>query len=250
MAIEKIDEVWEYDGSFAGFLTLVQKAFKIQQFPREILNPETALESLFFAKWLETDEQLAQKIFMRLQQRLTFENFEFIQTGFHSTLIGKEVYLLEAIEIALQTKDSLENFIGHPAVLALQKSIRTLLGEAHQFKGFVRFEYVDQYLFSKIKPKHLSLPYICPHFADRYPGESILIYDETHRLLATIQQRKIGFLEDVDCPDFATQEKEQELQADWRVFLKALTIEERINPKLQMNHLPLRFRGNMAEFNH
>ncbi|MGM0214162.1 TIGR03915 family putative DNA repair protein [Enterococcus sp. AZ109] len=246
--MRETQETWEYDGSFYGFLCLVDRAFSQKNVPALILTPETALESLFLGDWIETNEIRAQKIYRRLQQRLTAENLQFVQTGFYATLAGKERCLLDVIEIALGTKDSLENFIGHPSVLAVKKAIKTLLGEVHLFTGFVRFEYVGKILFSKIAPKHYSLPFLCPHFAERYPNEQMMIYDETHRLLAMLDHGRITLIEDSECPEIKATDEEQVIQNQWRAFLAAVTINERTNRQVQMGHLPLRFRGNMVEF--
>lgn len=248
MLIEHSTETWEYDGSFYGFLTIVYHSFKKQQFPEVILTPETAVESLFLSEWIDKDEEKANKIYHRLQQRLQPANFQFIVDGFYATIENKEVHLLEAILIALNTKDMLINFIGHPSVLAIQKGIKTLLGEAHLYTGFVRFEYVGKILFSKISPKYFSLPYICPHFAERYPLESIMIYDETHRILALIKQSEISFVENTDCPQFEEQQLEEDIQQQWKTFLQAVTIKERINKKAQLGHMPLRFQKHMPEW--
>ena len=145
-ALRESTEYWEYDGSFLGFMTVVDRSFREKQFPVMILTPETAVESLFFAEWIETNPERGEKIYRRLRQRLRPENFLFIQNGFYATLEGKERHLLDAIEIALQTKDLLENHLGHPSILALRKSIRTMLGENHLLTGFVRFEYVGDVL--------------------------------------------------------------------------------------------------------
>ncbi|GCF94218.1 hypothetical protein NRIC_21090 [Enterococcus florum] len=213
-----------------------------------VVGPETAIETLFLSEWISTDERRAEKIYLRLKQRIRPANLSFIQTGFHCSLPEKERCLLDAIEIALETKDVLENFIGHPSILALQKSIRTLLGEVHLYTGFVRFEYVGEVLFSKIAPKHYSLPFLCPHFAERYPQELIMIYDETHRLLALIERGQTRLIEDSDCPVFDQQASEAAIRSQWKTFLRAVTIDERTNRRVQMGHLPLRFRGNMVEF--
>ncbi|MBS5819597.1 MAG: TIGR03915 family putative DNA repair protein [Enterococcus gilvus] len=241
-------EHWEYDGSFLGFMTIVDRSFREKQFPAVILSPETAVESLFLTEWVKTDPIRGEKIYRRLRQRVRPENFLFIQNGFYATLEGKERYLLDAIEIALQTKDLLENHLGHPSILALRKSIRTLLGENHALTGFVRFEYVGEVLFSKIAPKHYVMPYLCPHFAERYPQEKIMIYDETHEVLGIIDHGSIHLMENTTCPEFSEAGDEQAIQHQWKTFLQAVTIDERANYRAQRNHLPLRFRGNMTEF--
>lgn len=246
--LQELDTVWEYDGSFLGFMCVVDQAFSRSVIPTAIVTPEEEVTSLFPTNLIVTNEERGTRIYQRLTQRLTNENRQFIQDGFNATLVDKEKALLQAIAIALSTGDSLGNFIGQPQILALQKAIRTLLGEAHLYTGFVRFEYVGNVLFSKIAPKHRSLPYICPHFAQRYPQEQILIYDETHRLLAMIQQGRTSLLEAVSCPEVPTGNQEDVVAAQWRTFLEAVTIQERINPALQRNLLPLRFREKMVEF--
>lgn len=248
MEVRKTADIWEYDGSFYGFLTIVYHAFKEDIFPEIILTPETAVETLFSGRWIERNDQLAEKIQMRLVKRLTKENSQFIFDGFYCSLEGKECCLLDAIQIGLQTIDSLTNHLGHPSILALQKSLKSLFGEVHLFTGFVRFETVGQLLYSKIAPKHFSLPFLCPHFAERYPNETLLIYDETHRLLAVIQAGKTTFIENSEPPAFDRLEEEQVIQEQWKTFLEAVTIDERRNEQVQCSHLPKRYRGNMVEF--
>ncbi|MGC6770223.1 TIGR03915 family putative DNA repair protein [Enterococcus sp. LJL51] len=251
MHIDRTAEVWEYDNSFYGFLTIVDKAFRLKKFPGSICTPETSALSLFFSEWIETNEPQAEKIHRRLRQLLTAENFQFFQDGFNATVENKELQLLETLEVALRTKDSLTNHIGHPSILAVQRGIKAMLGEAHLYTGFVRFEYAGKILFSEITPKHFSLPYICPHFAERYPLETIVIYDTTHRLLALIEQGRISFIENTDNPNLSnTREEEELIQHQWQSFLQAVTIQERANKKCQMNHLPLRFRDKMVDFRH
>ncbi|EOH99773.1 hypothetical protein UAW_00926 [Enterococcus haemoperoxidus ATCC BAA-382] len=248
MQIEETDEIWEYDGSFYGFLTIVYQAFSKKTFPEIILTPKTAVESLFVSSWINTDESLAQKMYERLTKRLRKENVQFIIDGFYCSLKEKDRCLLDAIQIALESKDLLTNHLGHPSILALEKSLKALFGEVHLFKGFVRFEYIGTLLYSSIAPKHFSLPYLCPHFAQRYPQETIMIYDETHRLLGIIKQGHIRFIENSNPPPFSTRESEQDIQENWRTFLQAVTIQERKNERTQLSHLPKRYRGHMVDF--
>lgn len=245
---EKISETWEYDGSFYGFLTVVYHAFSENKFPETILTSETAIESLFQSKLIETDERIAKKIYARLLKRLRIENSEFIINGFYCSLKEKDRYLLDAIKIGLTTKDLLTNHLGHPSILALQNSLKSLFGEVHLYTGFIRFEYLGELLYSKIAPKHLSLPFLCPHFAERYPNQTIMIYDETHHILALIEQGQISLIENSEQPVFDSLKNESEIQENWLTFLKAVTIDERNNEKVQLSHLPKRYRSNMIDF--
>ena len=82
-------EHWEYDGSFLGFMTVVDRSFREKKFPTLILSPETAVESLFLAEWVATDPVRGKKIYRRLRQRLRPENFLFIQMAFTPHLKAK-----------------------------------------------------------------------------------------------------------------------------------------------------------------
>lgn len=248
MYIKKTTDVWEYDGSFYGFLTIVYHAFNRKQFPELIVTPDIAVESLFPSQWISTDDILAKKIYGRLIARVRKENLQFIIDGFYCSLREKERHLLDAIQIALQSKDLLINHLGHPAILALQNAQKALFSEVHLFTGFIRFDYKGKLLYSTIAPKHYSLPYLCPHFARRYPQETIMIYDETHRLLGIIESGHTRFVENTEPPTFNTADTEQEVQENWRTFLQAVTIEERKNERTQLSHLPKRFRGHMVDF--
>jgi probable DNA metabolism protein len=240
--------IWEYDGSYNGFLTVVYQAFSKKCFPETIVTPETAVESLFPAYWIETDEQIARRINNRLAQRLRSENYRFIRDGFCCSAENKERYLLDAIQIGLSTADLLQNHLGHPAILALSKSIQSLYGEAHSYKGFIRFEQIGELLYSQIKPKHACLPYLCPHFAERYPNQTIMIYDQTHRLLGIIDKGKVTFIEEAQPPCFEKEQHEKEIEQQWKTFLKAVTINERTNKTSQLTHMPKRYHSNMTEF--
>ncbi|MTD41775.1 DUF4130 domain-containing protein [Erwinia sp. CPCC 100877] len=242
------NEIWEYDGSYYGFLTVVYHAFTKKQFPETIVTSMTAVESLFPAYWIETDEKIARKINQRLTQRLRSENYRFIRDGFSCSVLNKERYLLDAIQIGLGTTDLLQNHLGHPSILALSKSIKSLYSEAHTYTGFIRFEQISELLYSQIEPTHACLPYLCPHFAARYPNQTMMIYDMTHRLLGIIDKGKTTFIEEAQPPSFEKDQHEKEIEQQWKTFLKAVTIDERVNNSRQLSHLPERYRGNMTEF--
>lgn len=71
--------------------------------------------------------------------------------------------------------------LADDTVSRLTKAVRALKQESHKYTGFVRFSISeDNTLTSIIEPKNSVLPLLAPHFCDRYPNESFLIYDKTH----------------------------------------------------------------------
>lgn len=241
-------DILTYDGSYLGFLTTVDHVFRTKKLPQQILTPETSLTSLFLGEEIVTNKVQAYKIERRLKQRLRSDNFQFIQNGWLSLAEEKEICLMQAIDIALISSDTLLNHLGHPAILTLEKAIKNLLGEVHVLTGFVRFEISQNILYGTIKPKNQVLFHLCPHFLARFPNQIVMLYDRTHQLLAIMRDGQTQFLEQVEPPVLEKSITEQERQKQWQTFLSAVTIDERINLKNQRSHLPLRFRTEMTEF--
>ena len=53
---------------------------------------------------------------------------------------------------------------------------------------------------------------------------------------------------DMDELTLTYSEDEKQLQKLWKLFVDTIAIKERVNPKLQRQMLPLRFRKYMKEF--
>ena len=125
--------------------------------------------------------------------------------------------------------------------------------EAHSYTGFLRFrELLNGVLYAEIEPKNQILTCLAPHFADRLPVENWMIHDKTHRMFAVHEAGKkwvILWGEEIDETVLEmVSDKEEEYARLWRGFCRTIAIESRRNPRCQMQHLPLRYRGKMTEF--
>ena len=107
-------------------------------------------------------------------------------------------------------------------------------------------------LYAEITPKNQVLTCIAPHFSDRLPLENWMIYDKTHRMFVVHEAKKKWVLvwdEGVDLSiSDRISEKEKEYANLWKSFCKTIAIKERTNPRCQLQHLPLRYRPDMVEW--
>lgn len=139
-----------------------------------------------------------------------------------------------------------------PNVCHIFELARRTGNEACRYLEFVRFkELKNGVLFSEIQTENYVLPMIGDHFADRFPNENFMIYDNTHRdCLIHGKQRKWFILRDTQ-PDEAAGEqlsdREEEFQHLWRGFCDSIAIESRKNLRLQQQFWPLKFRKWMTE---
>ena len=154
---------------------------------------------------------------------------------------------------AIPDSTKIMEHMSHPKVEKVFELSRNVGGEAHSYKGFLRFrELLNGVLYAEIEPKNQILTCLAPHFADRLPVENWMIHDKTHRMFAVHEAGKkwvILWGEEIDETVLEmVSDKEEEYARLWRGFCRTIAIESRRNPRCQMQHLPLRYRGKMTEF--
>ncbi|MDR3059161.1 MAG: TIGR03915 family putative DNA repair protein, partial [Prevotella sp.] len=121
---------------------------------------------------------------------------------------------------------------------------------------FVRFQKAaDDIFFAPISPQYNALPLAIEHFKDRFSDQKWVIYDI---------KRKYGYYYDLDTmvemtldndEDLLSGKLDEKLMADdeklfqelWKGYFKSMTIKERINLKLQRQHMPRRFWKYLTE---
>lgn len=144
--------------------------------------------------------------------------------------------------------------LSHPMVEKVFELSRAAGGEAHNYKGFLRFRELENgVLYAAIRPKAQVLPCLAPHFADRLPKENWMIHDQHHGQFAVHEEGKKWVLLQQDPEEkleirFQVSDAERQYARLWKGFCRAITIEERRNPACQLQHLPLRYRSEMTEF--
>lgn len=162
--------------------------------------------------------------------------------------------ILGTMIAARKLKDSTKvmEHLSHPQVEKVFELSRNVGGEAHSYKGFVRFrELMNGVLYSEIEPKNQVLTCLAPHFTDRLPQENWMIHDRNHKMFAVHESGKEWVLvwgETID-EELLGQVSDGELEYAklWKGFCKTIAIESRKNLRCQMQHLPLRYRSCMTE---
>lgn len=148
------------------------------------------------------------------------------------------------------------DYLGNPAVEKVFELSRSVGNEAHLLTGFVRFRELENgILFADITPKNQVLPCLGAHFQERFPLENWMIRDKKRSMFVVHEAGKRWVLVQEEDPEGRMDEQllhlsgqEEKMQALWREFCDTIAIKERLNPKCQRTHLPLRYRPDMTEF--
>lgn len=146
----------------------------------------------------------------------------------------------------------LEN-LCNPYVKRVSEIRKNVWMEQHRMLEFIRFrELRNGILFAKINPWHHVLPLIADHFANRFPLERWMIYDEGRNCaLAHEPYKECLLMEQVSVREEYLDhyaDAEGDFEELWWNFCRSIAIRSRENPGLQQHFVPLKVRKNMVEF--
>lgn len=202
---------------------------------------------------LETNEENADKVIHTIRSRLGEESYYQLCLAMLSDFEEKADAVYHTIVLGLRKNDrNVMDNLGEEWVQKAFQYARASSNELGHMIQFTRFQELEGgILYAKIRVKHHILPFLMPHFADRLPAENFIIYDEatdTYGLHPKFRPWYLAQGVELDRDKLKATAAEKEYQELFRRFCKSIAIESRMNKKLQISHLPLRFRPNMTEF--
>lgn len=216
-------------------------------------NNYTNIELFSDYTQVHTDYDKAIKVSRSIKNKISDEAYEMICRVALSNYQGKGDLIYRFLILGFHVGASIVNHLSNEIVNKVFKINRYVNNEAHHFLGFVRFsEQENNILTSVIHPKNNVLSLIVPHFVDRLPLEKFAIIDGNRNTCALHIPHKQWVLVDVIDEEYIETSlnkcKSDEYKDLWKIFFDSISIKERINPRLQRNNIPLRFRDNMPEF--
>lgn len=249
--------VFFYDKTFEGLLTAVFDAYSRKTFPDKLLG-EGEIAPLFMqdSYTVLTQESKSVRVWTALENKLSKTACNMITYAWLSELEGCDDLLFRYICKAIDSKVSIETNFGDADVLELHQIARKVSHEGHYLEMFVRFQKAaDDIFFAPVAPVYNALPIIINHFTDRFADQRWVIYDT---------KRRYGYFYDLNTTSEITLEDDNHLlsrkldenlmaedeklfQELWKGYFKSMTIKERINLKLQRQHMPKRFWKYLTE---
>ncbi len=159
--------------------------------------------------------------------------------------------MLEARSIPVSRK--IMEHLSHPKVLKVFELSRKVSNEAHFYKEIIRFEELQNgILFAEIEPRYQILTCLGNHFESRFPLENWMIYDKIHNMFLVHEENKhwiLAYNQKIDIESAKKISRSEAIYAKlWKVFFESISIEERESYRRQRQHLPLRYRNHITEF--
>ena len=241
-----------YDNTFEGFLSVVFECYSRKLEPTNICPAKHLQQTMFTLKeHIVTDTTYAERVWKGLQKKMDFESCQLPYKAFLSGDEGIELALYRFIQLVFELPIPIEENYGDPNVLIVRKAARKVMKEAMRMIELIRFQRTrDDIYFAPISPDYDVLPMILKHFKSRFTDQQWLIYD---------LKRDYGFFYNLRAVEEVVlneknfhanngqifpnmlQDGEQAYQTMWSSYCQNLTIRERLNLKLQKQHMPKRY---------
>ncbi|OGR78314.1 MAG: hypothetical protein A2X32_02135 [Elusimicrobia bacterium GWC2_64_44] len=237
-----------YDGSFESFLTALSLA--LERTEECAIAREAGAEAGLFTEFINagSDPSRAAAARALFEGRGSPESWHHARYAFLSESPGAEDAVLAYARLIKEKGRAADDMLADDRVKSVHALSAAVGGEAHMFKGFVRFtELADKALYARIEPDHNILPLLTGHFRARLGELNWVIHDARRNSAALYFGGRLVYAP-LEAARLTPDAKEEEVRALWRHFFKTAAIKERVNPKLQRQNVPLKYRKNLTEF--
>jgi probable DNA metabolism protein len=251
--------VFRYDKTFEGLLTALFDAYSRKTFPERLFSANEPLP--IFAEDVHhviTEAAKSARVWAGLEKKLTRPVCGMLMHVWLSELPGSDELLFRYMRKAFDAPSSIATDFADSDVLEVEKIARKVSREGLRLMQFARFQKAaDGIFFAPVSPVYNALPLTLNYFTDRFADQQWLIYD---------LKRRYGYYYDLKTAVEVTLDNDEHLlggklddalmaqdeklfQEMWKEYTFSLTIRERLNPKLQRQHMPRRFWKYMPEKN-
>ena len=251
--------IFTYDKTFDGLLSCVFFAYEQKKFPDFILS-ESDQKPLFVDEQYRiiTEKEKSLRVWKALEKKLSKIAQNMMLSVWLSELPETEMLLFRYIRKNIDHPDGVEMNFGDDDVLRIKEIAQKVAKEAEQLRQFVRFqETADGIYFAPVSPRYDVLSLIVSHFQSRYAGQPWIIYDtnrntglyyDTRSVVeVSFSQKDLSDLRLGVLDEEKLSSDETFFQQMWKEYFKSTTIKERINLKLQRQHMPRRYWRYLTE---
>lgn len=247
-----------YDGTFDGFLTAVCEAMELNELPEQIVTEDKLEMNLFVeTRAVKTDFEKAKGFLGDISKKLSREGLKTVLYCYLSAEPGSEIALCEYLQKAMVSSENIETKLADPVVLKVRKTGEKVAKEVNLFKGIIRFREIEPgFFYAPIEPDHQITPLLAEHFRKRFADQRWLIHDRRRNSGIFYDGNEVLFINDFELkPELRDlsagavcfSEQESDYQELWKLYFKNIKIQERVNPKLQRQHLPVRYWKYLVE---
>lgn len=238
-----------YDGSFEGILTAIYHAYYNKEIPEQILSQDDLQESLMVRKvYIETDMEKADKVYHSVETKISKQAMKNIFYVYLSEERDRGTMIYQYLKLGWKMGKSIDGNLKNNHVLVVQNMYKKVSKEIHLMLGLVRFkELKNNVLYAAIEPDYNIVFALADHFAERISNERWIIHD-IRRNIAVVYNKEEWLLTELKLKgDIELHQEEESYQKLWKQYFKSISIENKVNPRLQKGYMPVRYWKHLIE---
>jgi probable DNA metabolism protein len=238
-----------YDGSFEGLLTSIFEAYYRREKPDGII-PSSNIQASILSRnvIIETDTSKASRVYNSIIHKISKEALENSYYTYLSELENSGIWIYNYLSLGWKVGADVNLYLSDDRVLKVHGASRKVLGERHRMLGLLRFRQVKGGIYyAPMEPLYNISALLAPHFAERLSDQMWVIHDLGRRI-AVVYNTKVWAVANVGRDiDEILEDGEDSFQNLWKQYFKNIAVQGRINPKLQMQHMPKRYWDHLTE---
>jgi probable DNA metabolism protein len=249
-------KIFAYDKTFEGLLSVVYDAFALKNFP-DALQKNGDRPPLFAdVHTVITSTEHSTRVWNGLRKKLEQNARNMLMYVWLSEIEKSDELLLRYICKIFGSEQKTEYNFGDDDVLDMHKIARKVAHEALYIKQFARFQKAaDDIYFAPVRPVYNALPLTVNHFTDRFADQQWVLYDLRRHYGYYYNLQTTAEISLTDDNHLLTGKLDEALMAEdekmfqnlWKGYFTAMTIKERINPRLHRKNMPARFWPLLTE---
>lgn len=246
-----------YDKTFDGLLSCIFFSFEVKEMP-DILLENNEVKPLFLDKsyHIITETEKSKRVWKGLEKKISKSAYEMLLIVWLSELPNVDLLIFRYIYNAFKSEKSIELNFGDADVLRCAEIFKKVNQSCHKVIQFVRFQKTaDGVFFAPITPDYNVISLVASHFKERYADQQWIIYDTKRKFGLYYDLKNLTEITFLEEPVHKSGKlKEEQMDAEekyyqkmWKEYFKTMAIKERINPKLQKQHMPVRYWKFLTE---
>ena len=162
-AVSWEDVIYQYDGSFDGFLCCVHDSYIYKEFPIAFEgDEESCVLSLYSVRTVLTQTEHARRVYRSIVKHSP-QAAELLRRAFLTCMPEKEEHLYAFVRKLFREGPAFLRNQADEVYAPVVKALRHMSGELEKLRGFVRFSDYSGVLGAEIEPKNRVLPLLRRH---------------------------------------------------------------------------------------
>ena len=247
---------YTYDGTFEGWLCCVGESYESKEIPGRIVaaqdnaiihNDRIEEESLFYSKKIVTLQEKAERVRNGIAAKIGIGFLHLLERSFCTCRQDREEEMLLFTHKGFRYGMRIMNLRQDPVIRNIHKGLRDLGREIDKWYGFVRFSDMQGILVAVIGAKNNVLPFLAPHFTDRFRSERFMIYDKNHKMALVYRPGRCAVIPMERFSLANVCEEEQKYRRLWKNYYDAIEIKPCHNETCRRTLMPKRYWDYLTE---